>query len=49
MITATLPDRSEAAEYYFTYINQVPPGDICDTLESQAGEIVALLEKTGAK
>ena len=22
------PDRAEAAEYYFTYINQVPDGDI---------------------
>lgn len=39
----TPPDRSEAAEYYFTYINQVPPGDICRILEAQAGETVALL------
>jgi DinB family protein len=39
----TVPDRSEAAEYYFTYINQVPPGDICRILEAQAGETVALL------
>jgi len=24
-----VPDRTEAAEYYFTYIDQVPEGDIC--------------------
>jgi DinB family protein len=39
----TAPDRSEAAEYYFTYINHVPAGDICRILEAQAGETVALL------
>jgi DinB superfamily len=42
MITAP-PDRSEAAEYYFTYINQVPGGDICDVLEAQSIETVAFL------
>ena len=41
MITA--PDRTEAAEYYFTYINQVPEGDICHILEVQEGETLALL------
>ena len=37
------PDRTEAAEYYFTYINQVPSGDICDILESQLVEMLPLL------
>ncbi|HEY7789949.1 MAG TPA: DinB family protein [Vicinamibacterales bacterium] len=36
-------DPSEAAEYYFTYINQVPTGDIVDVLAQQAGETAALL------
>ena len=40
----TLPERGEAAEYYFTYINQVPEGDICATLDAQAGTATALLE-----
>lgn len=39
----TPPDRSETAEYYFTYINQVPSGDIREILEAQAGETVSLL------
>jgi hypothetical protein len=39
----TAPDRTEAAEYYFTYINQVPAGDINQILELQAAEYVALL------
>ena len=30
MTNITAPDRTEAAEYYFTYIDQVPPGDIRD-------------------
>jgi DinB family protein len=38
------PERSEAAEYYFTYIDKVPEGDICRILESQSTEIPALLE-----
>jgi DinB family protein len=37
------PDRTEAAEYYFTYINQVPDGDVRRILEAQAPETVALL------
>lgn len=36
-------DPSEAAEYYFTYIDQVPDGDIRGILEAQEGEIVAVL------
>lgn len=42
-MSTTLPDRTEAAEYYFTYINQVPAGDICDLLEAQMPETLALL------
>ena len=37
------PDRAEAAEYYFTYINQVPEGDIGQILERQEPEAVQLL------
>lgn len=40
---STRPDRTEAAEYYFTYIDQVPEGDICDVLETQAPETLRLL------
>ena len=43
MSTAILPDRTEAAEYYFTYINQVPAGDICEILARQATDTVTLL------
>jgi len=39
----TPPDRTEAAEYYFTYIDQVPPGDILGVLEGQLTSTVALL------
>jgi hypothetical protein len=39
----TIPDRSEAAEYYFTYIDQVPAGDICEILRAQLPETLALL------
>ena len=37
------PDRSEAAEYDFMYINQVGEGDIRAILERQGPEIVSLL------
>src|SRR5688572_8876171 len=37
-IRSTSPSRDEAAEYYFRYINLVPRGDICTTLEAQRGE-----------
>ena len=30
--TDARPERTEAAEYFFTYMDQVPPGDIWDTL-----------------
>jgi hypothetical protein len=34
------PDRQEAAEYYFRYIDLVPEGDICEVLAAQRGESV---------
>ena len=37
------PDRSEAAEYYFTYIDKVPAGDIRRVLADQAGVTLRLL------
>lgn len=44
MTTLTLPDRSEAAEYYFTYIEQAPHTmDIRQALENQLTETVAFL------
>ena len=38
------PERSESAEYYFNYIDQVPSGDIRDVLAAQAVDILPLLE-----
>jgi uncharacterized damage-inducible protein DinB len=37
------PDRTEAAAYYFTYIDQVPEGDIRALLEDQGRETLDLL------
>ena len=37
------PDHTEAADYYFTYINQVDPGDIRDILEAQGREALSML------
>ena len=42
MAMSAVPDATEAAEYYFTYINQVPPGDIVETLEEQTGRVLEL-------
>ena len=44
MTPTTTPDRTEAAEYYFTYIDKVPPGDICQILEAQLQDTLALLK-----
>ena len=44
MTTATAPDSTEAAQYYFTYIEQVPAGDIRGILKAQLPETVTLLE-----
>jgi hypothetical protein len=41
------PDRTEAAEYYFLYIDQVPDGDILGTLKSQESEVIGLLDGIG--
>ncbi|MCA1563634.1 MAG: DinB family protein [Acidobacteria bacterium] len=43
MTNTTAPDRTEAAKYYFTYIDQVPGGDICEILRAQLPETVTLL------
>jgi hypothetical protein len=43
-MTTTLLDRSEAATYYHTYIDQVPKGeDIRRVLDAQLGETVSML------
>jgi hypothetical protein len=45
MTMMTLPDRTEAAEYYFTYIDRVPrDADVVRVLEDQLPETVKLLE-----
>lgn len=44
MTIITAPDRTEAAEYYFTYIDQVGQGDIRQILAAQLPETMALLE-----
>jgi hypothetical protein len=43
-MTATFaPDRTEAADYYFTYINQVGDGDIRAILRAQLPEVLSVL------
>src|SRR5260370_363540 len=37
-VPTAVPHRSEAAEYYFTYIDQVPKGDVCALLETHGAE-----------
>lgn len=37
------PGRDEAAAYYFSYIGQVPAGDVRDLLRGQADETLGLL------
>ena len=44
-MTITRPDRGEAAEYYFKYIDRVGDGHILDTLERQGHEAAAELER----
>lgn len=43
------PVRGEAADYYFTYIDQVPDGDVLATLERQATETVELLRRISSE
>jgi uncharacterized damage-inducible protein DinB len=42
-MTSHAPDRTEAADYYFRYIDQVPAGDVRDLLERQARDMLDLL------
>ena len=39
------PERTEASDYYFTYIDQVPDGDVCDIMEQQGRDVDALLKR----
>jgi hypothetical protein len=39
------PGKDETAEYFFTYIDKVPDGDIVAALEQQSGEYAALLDR----
>lgn len=39
------PDRDEAAEYYYTYIDQVGSGDIRDIIDAQGSETVSFLRR----
>jgi hypothetical protein len=41
------PARDEAADYYFNYIDQVPDGDICATLEAQTAEALGTFAAIG--
>jgi hypothetical protein len=43
MSPTTFPDRTEAAEYYFTYIDQVRDADVLRVLETQGVEAVETL------
>jgi uncharacterized damage-inducible protein DinB len=38
-----VPERSEAADYYFTYIDQISSADIRRTLEAQSADALAIL------
>lgn len=41
------PAASDAAEYYFTYINKVPPGDIRQLLDAQTAEALSIFDQLG--
>src|ERR687887_38713 len=43
MTMIAAPDRTEAADYYYTYIDQVSAGDIRVTLEAQLDSTLAIL------
>lgn len=47
MPIAGRPQESEAAPYYFTYINQAPGDNVIATLERQLEESVKLLSQIG--
>jgi hypothetical protein len=42
-MSVSAPDRTEAAPYYFTYIDKVPSGDIRTVLETQGPQTIAAL------
>ena len=43
-MATTLADRTEAADYYYTYIDQVPRGqDVRRVIDAQLGEVLAVL------
>jgi len=44
---STAPDRTEAAAYFFTYIDKVGEGEILEILDRQLGSTIALLEGIG--
>ena len=37
------PQRGDAADYYFTYIDQVPDGDVVEMLDAQGRAVVSAL------
>ena len=39
------PQPAEAAPYYFTYINQVPPGDVVTIIESQLDDALKFFSR----
>jgi hypothetical protein len=46
-MTTTLLDRTEAAEYYYTYIDQVPKDeDIRRIIEAQLAETISALARS---
>lgn len=44
MSMASAPDRTEAADYYFKYIEQVPAGNIVEILATQSTEALTFLD-----
>jgi hypothetical protein len=46
---AVRPARSEAAEYYFKYVDLVPDGDICAVLDTQRSDTLAFLRGISAE
>jgi uncharacterized damage-inducible protein DinB len=44
---ASRPDADEFAPYYGRYVEQVPDGDVLETLERQLEELVALVDRFG--
>jgi hypothetical protein len=47
MTILAAPDRTEAAEYYYKYIDQVAEGDIRDVLQAQHSEALAFFNRIG--